>query len=207
MTGKTRSQGDGPQPDGAEPLRAMVCRTAGSGKTYLINALKQLLGEACMVCAPTGVAADNIGGCTYHSKLPVPRDPRSIDKPVVWLKEDSTRLKVMEADFVGVKYLIIDEMSMVGRRALGQIDELLRQATGIESPFGGLSIILVGDHGQLPPVRAPRLALPLSRSPPASRALRRRLPRATRLWPPPRASRRRLKPPTRSLGATRVPSR
>ena len=70
----------------------------------------------------------------------------------------------------------------VGRRSLGQIDELLRQAKGCEEPFGGISIILVGeidtnrsiqlnfrpatcsdlfecvfqcpgDHGQLPPVK------------------------------------------------------
>ena len=43
---------------------------------------------------------------------------------------------------------------MVGRRSLGSIDELLRQATGQrDSWFGGLSIILVGGHGQLPPVK------------------------------------------------------
>lgn len=45
--------------------------------------------------------------------------------------------------------VIIDEMSMVGRRALGQIDEMLRQATGRNDWFGGLSLILVGDHGAL----------------------------------------------------------
>jgi hypothetical protein len=43
------------------PLRMLVCGTAGSGKTFLIRALKQQLGDACMVMAPTGVAADNIG--------------------------------------------------------------------------------------------------------------------------------------------------
>ena len=43
------------------PLLALICGTAGSGKTFLIRALKQLLGSACRVLAPTGVAADNIG--------------------------------------------------------------------------------------------------------------------------------------------------
>ena len=36
--------------------------------------------------------------------------------------------------------VIIDEMSMVGRRALGQIDEMLKQAKGSDDWFGGLSI-------------------------------------------------------------------
>ena len=43
------------------PLRMLICGTAGSGKTFLIRALKQHLGDACRVLAPTGVAADNIG--------------------------------------------------------------------------------------------------------------------------------------------------
>lgn len=42
---------------------------------------------------------------------------------------------------------------MVGFRLLAQIDKRLRQATGrISEPFGGVSIILVGDILQLPPV-------------------------------------------------------
>jgi hypothetical protein len=41
----------------------------------------------------------------------------------------------------------------VGRRSLGQIDEMLRQATGVESLFGGLNIILVGEsHSHLIPL-------------------------------------------------------
>lgn len=42
---------------------------------------------------------------------------------------------------------------MLGQRMLGWIDRRCRQATGITNDvFGGKSIILVGDPGQLPPV-------------------------------------------------------
>lgn len=143
---------------GSEPMRALICGTAGSGKTHLIRALKQLLGDACLVCAPTGVAADNIGGSTYHSKIPVPHSSKGkgSEQQSVRLKHGSKRLRGFVDDFEGVRYLIIDEMSMVGRRALGHIDELLRQVRGSDALFGGISVLLVGDHGQLPPVNDKR---------------------------------------------------
>ena len=110
-------------------------------QTFLIRALKQLLGDRCVVCAPTGVAADNIGGRTYHSLLPMPRtDP---DRDDITLA-DGARLAQMEIELNGVEYLIIDEMSMVGRRSLAHIDELLRQAKGPKELFGNMNIILVG---------------------------------------------------------------
>ena len=47
---------------------------------------------------------------------------------------------------------MFDEMSMIGKRSLGQIDFLLRAGTGNNEMFGGLNVIFLGDHGQLPPV-------------------------------------------------------
>jgi hypothetical protein len=48
---------------------------------------------------------------------------------------------------------VIDEYSMIGEATLGWIDRCCRQSTGRKSPvFGGKSIILTGDPGQLPPV-------------------------------------------------------
>ena len=124
-----------------QPLLAMVCGTAGAGKTFLIRAIKQELGTACLVLAPTGVAADNIGGCTYQSVVPMPRHP--IDREDIAPKSKPRVAKMVTA-LEGVTHIIIDEMSMVGRRSLGQVDFLLQLARGSKDRFGGLNVILVG---------------------------------------------------------------
>jgi ATP-dependent DNA helicase PIF1 len=61
-----------------------------------------------------------------------------------------------------MKYLIIDEMSMVGRKIFGQVDKRFHQAFPHQADqlFGGCSCLLFGDFGQLPPV-APVMDLPL----------------------------------------------
>ena len=50
-----------------EELLHLVIGVAGTGKSYLINALPKLLGSKCAVAAPTGKAAFNIKGVTIHS--------------------------------------------------------------------------------------------------------------------------------------------
>ena len=48
---------------------------------------------------------------------------------------------------------IIDEYCMLGQTLFGWIDRRCTQATGLtHEVFGGKSIILVGDPGQLPPL-------------------------------------------------------
>jgi len=54
------------------PLRMIVSRTAGTGKSYLIMFLKSLLGHHLIITAPTGVAAFNVNGYTLHSMLRLP---------------------------------------------------------------------------------------------------------------------------------------
>ena len=51
-------------------------------------------------------------------------------------------------------YLIIDEMSMLGRKLFGQVDQRLRQAFPHRAgeALGWCSCLLVGDLGQLTPV-------------------------------------------------------
>ena len=45
---------------------------AGSGKSYVINAIKTLLKDKCKVCAFFGIAAFNVKGKTLHSLLQLP---------------------------------------------------------------------------------------------------------------------------------------
>ena len=117
--------------------------TAGTGKSYVINALCNLLPECHFVSAPTGRAANNVGGSTLHSLLHL-MNPEELK---------GQQLRMMQNRFKGVRYLIVDEYSMVGGKILHKIDRRLRQAMGrAQELFGGMSIILAGDYKQLPPV-------------------------------------------------------
>ena len=137
------------------PFVAMINGTAGSGKTYLIHALLQLLGDRATAVAPTGVAADNIGGQTYHSLLKLPM--KDLDNPDIFTDGKQKSLnKLLRERTPKLEYILFDEMSMVGKRSLGHIDALLRAGTGSDVMFGGLNVIFLGDHGQLPPVKDER---------------------------------------------------
>ena len=128
-----------------EPVHMIVCRTAGTGKTFLIRAVKQVLGDQCIVTATTGIASFSINGQTLHSAAQLPiRECRD-------LQGDS--LQRLQLRLEGKRFLIVDEMSMIGHKMLSWLDNRLRAGTGRQDiPFGGMSIILMGDFGQLPPV-------------------------------------------------------
>ena len=129
------------------PLRMIFSGTAGTGKSYLFHCLRLFLQHQVVVAAPTGVAAFNIDGHTLHSLLSLLTRGEFKDL-------EGERLPKLQQSFSEVKYLIIDEMSMVGRKTLGQVDRRLRQAFPHHSQqvFGGCSCLLFGDFGQLPPV-------------------------------------------------------
>ena len=61
-------------------------------------------------------------------------------------------LNTFRIKYRNLKVVIIDEISMVGRRTFYLIDTRLQQLTGVRAPFGGLSVIAVGDFYQLKPV-------------------------------------------------------
>ena len=130
-----------------EALLLIINGVAGTGKSYLIKALKSYLKQKCVITATTGKAAYNIRGVTVYSLLKLPTCPQS-EKDL-----SGESLIELQERLSNTDYILIDEYSMLGQRTLGWIDKRCRQSSGAkENLFGGKSIILIGDPAQLPPV-------------------------------------------------------
>ena len=130
-----------------EPLCLIIIGVAGTGKSYLINAIRNLLHSKCAVAATTGKASYNIRGVTIHSLLKLPIGSRG--------GKDLTGQSLcrLQESLNEVDYILIDEYSMLGQVAFGWTDKRCKQATGFNNKvLGGKSLILIGDPGQLPPV-------------------------------------------------------
>lgn len=126
-----------------EPLLVILIGVGGTGKSYLIHAIRNFLQHSCAITATTGKASYNIGGCTIHSLLSSKGNKELTGQSLF-------RLQSFLRD---ISYILIDEYSMLGQSMLGWIDKRCRQATDLtDELFGGKSIILVGDPGQLPPL-------------------------------------------------------
>ena len=130
-----------------DPLLMQILGTAGTSKSFLIGTLINLLSNHCLITTTTGMAAYHIHGMTLHSALQLPvRDHNCNDL-------QGSSLASLQQRLAEIQYIIIDEVSMLGQRMIAWVDRRLCQATGHQDkPFGGLSIILVGDLGQLPQV-------------------------------------------------------
>lgn len=122
-----------------------VTGQAGTGKSTLIEFLRQRYDFKIPVLAPTGVAALNVNGQTINSFFRIPPRIINLDE-ILPLKN--------EAMFRKMKFLIIDEISMVRADMMDVIDKSLRVNTGKDIPFGGVRMIVIGDLFQLPPVIA-----------------------------------------------------
>lgn len=55
-----------------KPLLMIITGIAGSGKSYVIDAIKCLLKQQCRICSFVGIAAFNVGGTTLHCLLQLP---------------------------------------------------------------------------------------------------------------------------------------
>lgn len=118
---------------------------AGTGKSTLLNRLAELTEKSIAVCAPTGVAALNVGGQTIHSLFRLPTGLiGTLD-----LNHGPDQRKILKA----IDTLVIDEISMVNSDIMDAIDRALREARGRKKEsFGGVQVIMFGDPYQLSPV-------------------------------------------------------
>lgn len=122
---------------------------AGTGKSSLLKYFRLKTKKKVVVLAPTGLAALQVGGSTIHSFFGFPLRTLMRNDPdiKIWGK-GHPRFKVVQK----MDVLIIDEVSMVRSDVFDAIDESLRLNTGLDVPFGGKQVILIGDVFQLPPV-------------------------------------------------------
>ncbi len=121
-----------------------VTGKAGTGKSTLLEYVNWHTDKTLVVCAPTGVAALNVGGQTIHSLFRLPTGviaDEDIDL------NDSVKKMLNALDMV-----VIDEVSMVNADLMDAIDRVLRQARQRDEPFGGAQLVLFGDPYQLPPI-------------------------------------------------------
>lgn len=132
---------------------------AGTGKTTFLKHITKSSEKKHVVIAPTGVAALNAGGVTINSFFQIPFGPFVPDdrrlssgsgKENVYtsFKYNKNKIKLIEK----LELLIIDEISMVRCDTLDVIDKLLRVFRKINTPFGGVQVLLIGDTFQLPPI-------------------------------------------------------
>lgn len=143
-----------------DPLRLFLSGGAGVGKSTVTNALYEALirylnkmaGENpdeinVIKAAPTGKAAFNIKGNTLHAAFKIPAN-----KGFEYCVLDSDRLNTIRAKLRKLKILFIDEISMVGTGMFNFLNLRLQQIMGTKEPFGGITVITVGDLFQLKPV-------------------------------------------------------
>lgn len=140
------------------PLRLVVNGSGGSGKSVVINTLITLMrrmflyNDVVKIVAPTGTAAFNVKGETFHHLLgervsSVQYKPNSMS---------AAKREMLVKKFKMLLLLIVDERSLVSHKLLGtaerKIAETIYEGGQLRHlSFGGLPVVmLVGDDYQLP---------------------------------------------------------
>lgn len=135
---------------------------AGTGKSFLTNRIRQYCADRhknVLVCAPTGVAATNVGGSTLHRTFAIPvrlitpdeyldveREERNPDMPAVTKKRVRKWLQKKADVIKGANVIIIDEISMC------RVDIFTYVANTLQRLNPTVQLLVVGDFYQLEPV-------------------------------------------------------
>jgi hypothetical protein len=138
---------------------------AGTGKSTLVKYIIDNQLKSCLVTAPTGIAALNVGGTTLHALFQLPLggylpvdDFHAVVHACTKFETSKSlvrELRMSQAKRMAIQQaelLIIDEVSMLRADLLDAIDRILRSVRKHNQAFGGLQLLLVGDMMQLPPV-------------------------------------------------------
>ena len=127
------------------------------GKSRVISALVDLAtswghASAVIKLTPTGIVAANVSGTTIHTGLGIAVTHRR-GRTATDVNTEQVRACDAELErWATVRLVIIDEMSLIDKSLLCDINNSLQRVRENNEPFGGLSVVLAGDFYQLPPV-------------------------------------------------------
>lgn len=121
---------------------------AGTGKSYILNKLKEYFKKKLTITSTTGIAAVNVKGQTLHSWAGVGLCRNTVYNTVEKIKKRPTQYR----QIMNCKILAVDEISMLNIEAFEYINEVLREVRECNDPFGGIQVFFIGDFFQLPPV-------------------------------------------------------
>ena len=125
----------------------------GTGKSYLIKTFirqkREQEGKNVLVCAPTGIAALNLGGVTMHKALHMPTRVIIPDD-----YENKKKLKKAAKILKRTDIFIMDEVSMCRCDQFNLIGAAIMKANKYRNKhhMRPVQFIVVGDFFQLPPV-------------------------------------------------------
>ena len=130
-----------------EQLLMMLHGPPGTGKTFLINRLREKTNIVMRITATSGVAAMSLNGTTIDHFL-----------AKGFRKKKKAKIETVGKNLGDATLLILDELSMMGSKKLLEVDKTLQKVKKTSAPFGGLDVIVVGDFAQLPAVNRRRLS-------------------------------------------------
>lgn len=127
--------------------------SAGTGKTVLLREIHKRLvrkGIRVAMTATTGVAAVQLGGCTFHHAFNAPILMGSHDGSYGCLVgAELWNRRWDQAVLRAVDVVIVDEVSLLDAQTFDAFDMEARLARMSSELFGGIQIILCGDFLQL----------------------------------------------------------
>ncbi|CAF4168613.1 unnamed protein product, partial [Adineta steineri] len=154
------------------PFHIVVNGLAGSGKSYVISIIEQMLTDFCisesairnrarprkglLKMAHTGKAALNILGWTIHTALGMRPDNTSTPNNAPSFKIHSLRNRL--GDLI---LIIIDEISLVSHSLFQKVNKRLNEIFEVSDKsgvyFGNIPVLLFGDLAQCEPVAAKQI--------------------------------------------------
>ena len=148
------------KPNFVKSFDLFLSESVGVGKSHLVKSIYQPVPKVLqyhggspgeqhvLIFLPTGVASINLNGITIHLAVGIACHGK-------FYSIDCNNITYLHNKFWDVELIIIDEISIVSRKLIYQIDQHLIEVFNIPTILlAGKSALVIGDLHQLPSVNA-----------------------------------------------------